>query len=273
VGAGGVPRFVDVDPDTGLLDLDAAEAAVDGTVWGVVPVHLYGRLLDMSALCRLADRYGLTVVEDAAQANGARRDGRAAGTFGAIGCFSFYPGKNLGAFGDAGVAITDDDELADTLRQLREHGRRDHQSHVRVGFNSRMDPLQAAVLRIKLRHLDHWNARRRTAAALYRERLPGEVLDGFTDGGEADVHHLFPILVPDRDRVIAELAAAGIQTGIHYAEPLHLTAAFTHVGGCAPVAERRAQTQLSLPMHPHLRREDVERIADAVTDAVRARAA
>jgi len=171
------------------------------------------------------------------------------------------------------AARTDDDWVADQLRLLREHGRRDHRSHIRVGFNSRMDPIHAAVLRIKLRHLERWNDQRRQAAGFYRELLPPEVLDGLELEAEADVHHLFPILLSDRDRVAARLADAGIQTGIHYAEPLHLTAAFAGTHAQCPVAERRAGLQLSLPMHPHLHRDDVERIAGALASALRAEAA
>jgi dTDP-4-amino-4,6-dideoxygalactose transaminase len=190
-----------------------------------------------------------------------------------VGCFSFYPGKNLGAFGDAGLAVTDDAAVADRLRLLREHGRRDHRTHEIVGFNSRMDPIHAAVLRVKLRRLDEWNARRRQAAGWYRELLPPSILDGVVEPAEADVHHLFPILAEDRDALAAGLGDAGIASGVHYAQTVPQTEAFGAREGEFPAAERRARVQLSLPIHPHLQRHDVERVAGAVTELLRAAAA
>ncbi len=234
VRAGGVPRFVDVEPDTGLIDVGSCEEQLSERTWGLMPVHLYGRTVPMRPLLELAERHGLAIVEDAAQAHGAQRDGCYAGTFGHIGCFSFYPGKNLGAFGDAGAAVTHDPRVADRLRLLREHGRRDHRTHELVGANSRMDPVQAAVLRVKLRHLDRYNEQRRRAAAWYREALPPAILDGGCEVPEADVHHLFPILVEDRDALAARLAEAGVQTGVHYAPTVPQTGAFAWTGGCIP---------------------------------------
>jgi dTDP-4-amino-4,6-dideoxygalactose transaminase len=273
VRAGATPRFVDVDPFTGLIDAERCEARLTPRTRAIIPVHLYGRVVDMKALLELAERHGLLVVEDTAQAQGARRDGRAAATFGHIGCFSFYPGKNLGAFGDAGALVTDDAHLAQQLRLLREHGRRDHRTHARVGFNSRLDPLQAAVLTIKLRHLDRWNAQRRQVAAWYRELLPEAILDGTTEDPAADVHHLFPVLVDDRDALALELAAAGVQSGVHYAQAIPQTDAFAGAPGSFPVAERRARLQLSLPIHPHLSRDDAGYIAGVVQSFLQAKAA
>lgn len=264
VRAGATPRFADVDPDTGLIDLESARDQITPGTRAIMPVHLYGRVVEMASVLELAERHGLAVIEDAAQAQGARRDGRFAATFGQIGCFSFYPGKNLGAFGDAGAAVTADPHLADRLRLLREHGRRDHRTHEIVGFNSRLDPLQATVLRIKLRHLDRWNAQRRNVAGWYRELLPQRILDGRMDDPEADVHHLFPILVENRNALGAELSLAGVQTGVHYDQAVPQTDAFAGSEDRCPVAERRAALQLSLPIHPHLSREDVEYVAGLV---------
>jgi dTDP-4-amino-4,6-dideoxygalactose transaminase len=225
-------------------------------------------MADMDELMQFADRHSLAVIEDAAQAHGARRDGRFAGTIGRVGCFSFYPGKNLGAFGDAGAVVTDDPGLADRIRLMRDHGRRGRNNHVVVGVNSRLDPIQAAVLSVKLPHLERWNAQRRQAAEWYREALPADLVDYTPDEPEADVHHLFPIMIEERDALAANLAKAGIQTGIHYEQPLPRTPAFSSSGDDCPAAVRRARLQLSLPMHPHLTQADVEHIASAVTAAV-----
>jgi dTDP-4-amino-4,6-dideoxygalactose transaminase len=268
VRAGATPRFVDVDAETGLLDLDSAAERVTDRTEAIIPVHLYGRMLDMDPVMAFAERYELAVIEDAAQAHGAHRGGRRAGTIAHVGCFSFYPGKNLGAFGDAGAAVTGDPILAARLRLLRDHGRRGYTDHELVGFNSRLDPLQAVVLEHKLAHLDRWNDQRRQAVAWYREVLDGDVLDGVLDRPEADVHHIFPILTDDRDGLAERLTEAGVQTGIHYPQALSLTPAFAHAERYAcPAAEARAERQLSLPMHPHLDRDAVEYIAGVISYA------
>jgi dTDP-4-amino-4,6-dideoxygalactose transaminase len=268
VSAGLVPRFVDVDSRSGLIDLASCEEHLSDLTRVVIPVHLYGRMADMTELMRFADRHSLAVIEDAAQAHGARRDGRFAGTIGHVGCFSFYPGKNLGAFGDAGAVVTGDPKLAERIRLMRDHGRQGRNNHVVVGVNSRLDPLQAAVLSVKLPHLERWNALRRQVAEWYCEVLPAELVDYASNEPEADVHHLFPIMTEKRDALAANLAKAGIQTGIHYEQPLPRTPAFSNSGDNCPAAERRARLQLSLPMHPHLTRADVKQIASAVTAAV-----
>ncbi|MBV8193140.1 MAG: DegT/DnrJ/EryC1/StrS family aminotransferase [Alphaproteobacteria bacterium] len=270
VAAGLVPRFVDVDARSGLLDLASCEERLSERTRVVIPVHLYGRMPDMNELMQFADRHSLTVIEDAAQAHGARREGRFAGTIGHVGCFSFYPGKNLGAFGDAGAVVTGDPGLADRIRLMRDHGRRGRNDHVVVGVNSRLDPIQAAVLTVKLPHLERWNAQRRQAAEWYRAALPADLVDYASNQPESDVHHLFPILTKERDAVAANLAKAGIQTGIHYEHPLPRTPAFSSSDDDCPVAAGRADRQLSLPMHPHLTQVDVEQIANAVTAAMSA---
>lgn len=273
VAAGAVPRFVDVEQDSGLIDVDSCEAWVSSRTRAVMVVHLYGRMADMEPITGFARRHGLAVIEDAAQAHGAERAGRRAGAVGEVGCFSFYPGKNMGAFGDAGAVVTNDAEVERRLRLLADHGRRDQTTHDVVGRNSRLDPLQAAVLEIKLRHMDEWNERRRAAAAAYREALPNELLDWRSDDPLADVHHLFPIMSVDRDALSARLKAAGVQTGIHYPRTIPSNPAFGGSAADYPVAERRARIQLSLPMHPHLSAADVAYIARVVGDCVQAQSA
>jgi dTDP-4-amino-4,6-dideoxygalactose transaminase len=264
IAAGGVPRFVDVEEHSGLIDLDCCRERVTPRTRVVIPVHLYGRMVDMQAVRGFAASSDLAVVEDAAQAHGAMRNGRRAGSVSDIGCFSFYPAKNLGAFGDAGAAATNDRRLAQRLRLLRDHGRSDHQTHESIGFNSRMDPLHAAVLIVKLAHLDRWNRQRREVAAWYRELLPADALDPALDEPRADVHHLFPILAESRDALARHLSDAGVQTGVHYRQTVPQTPAFAAYGGSFPQAERRARLQLSLPIHPHLTRSDAELISGLV---------
>lgn len=264
VAAGATPRFVDVDELSGLIDLDSCEQRMTARTQAVIPVHLYGRMADMRAVGAFASRHGLAVIEDSAQAAGAQRDGLHAGAVGDVGCFSFYPGKNLGAFGDAGATVTSDPSLADRLRLLRDHGQRGQYNHELIGRNSRMDPIQAAVLTVKLGHLDRFNERRRSAAGWYRELLDEPLPDWQADDPASDVHHLLPILHEERDALAEQLAAAGVQTGIHYPHTVPETPAFEALRDSFPSAERRARLQLSLPMHPHLTRADVELITGLV---------
>ena len=263
---GARPRFVDVDPATGLLDLDSCAERVGPATKAAIPVHLYGRMADMRAVGAFAAGHGLRVIEDAAQAHGAHRDGAMAGTAGDAGCFSFYPGKNLGAFGDAGAIATADPEVAELVRLMRDHGRRGRDRHDVVGRNSRLDTVQAAVLAVKLPHLERFNAERRRVAERYRELLPGELLDheGGPEGSES--HHLFPILVDDRDGLAAALKERGIPTGVHYRAALTRTGAFGDGADPCPVAEERADRQLSLPIHPHMTDDDVALVAGAVAE-------
>ncbi|TDD82363.1 DegT/DnrJ/EryC1/StrS family aminotransferase [Actinomadura rubrisoli] len=262
VRAGARPVLVDVDPDVLLIDPAAAAAAVGPSTGAIVPVHLYGRLADTGPLLEL----GPPVLEDAAQSQGAVQDGR--GLFGAIAATSFYPGKNLGAYGDAGAVVTDSAELAGTVRLLRDHGSERKYHHEIVGFNSRLDTLQAVVLRAKLRRLAGWNDRRRTAAARYRELLdgiPGVVLP--QEAGTAHVWHLYVIRVPRRDEIAGKLGELGVRTGIHYPVPVHLQPAYRHLGhgpGDFPVAESAAAEILSLPMFPQITEEQQRTVADAL---------
>lgn len=270
---GAFPVLVDCHPATALIDIEAAAAAVTSRTRAVLPVHLYGQPADVGAL-REAVLPGLPIVEDAAQAHGARRLGRAAGTLGEIAGTSFYPGKNLGAYGDAGAVLTGDPDLAQRVRLLRDHGSPRRYEHVTLGFNSRLDSLQAVVLSAKLRRLDAWNEARRLAAKRYDALLGG--VDGVTPPAVADgnepVWHLYVVQVEHRDRVLAALHAAGIGAGIHYPVPLHLTGAFACLGhgpGTFPVAERLASRIVSLPIFPEITAEQQERVVAALSAAVR----
>jgi len=273
VAAGATPRFVDVEPHTGLIDLRSCEERVGQRTQAIIPVHLYGRMADMDGVMAFARRHSLAVIEDAAQAHGAMRAGRRAGSIGHVGCFSFYPGKNLGAFGDAGAAVTSDPTVAARMRLLRDHGRRARNDHEIIGLNSRLDPLHAAVLAVKLAHLDGWNERRRQASSWYRQMLSADLLDPAAAEPASDVHHVFPILVAERDALGQRLGEAEVQAGIHYRQAIPCTPAFAAFAEPCPTAERRADLQISLPMHPHLRREDVERVASVVNGFLLARAA
>lgn len=273
--AGGTPVFVDVEPDTYTIDPEAVAAAIGPNTKGIVPVHLYGQTADMDPILDLAEDRGLWVVEDAAQAHLAEYKGRKAGSMGAAAAFSFYPGKNMGACGDAGAITTDDDSLADNVRLLRDHGRIDKYLHGIEGFNGRCDALQAAALRVKLRHLPEWNAARRAAANKYIKRLSG--VDGVvvpTVRAESlPVWHLFVVLVDNRDRVQARLGEAGVATGLHYPVPLHLQPAYRHLRyqeGEFPVSEECGNRLLSLPMFPELTDEQIDYVCDALVQAVSA---
>ena len=265
--AGAVPVFADVDPLTCTLDPESVERSVTPRTRAVVPVHLYGRMADMEAINRVAARHGLVVVEDAAQAHGARAGGRRAGAHGRAAAFSFYPTKNLGAYGDGGAVTSDDPELIERVKVLRQGG---HPAAMRLdtaGANSRLDELQAAVLRIKLRRLDEWNEARRRFAAEYGSFL--RVCEGVETpaAGEPGAHvfHLYVVQHPRRERLVAHLESRGIQTLIHYPAPLHRQPLFRRDGQRPlPVAERLAGRVLSLPLHPHLRPEELRTVAEAV---------
>jgi dTDP-4-amino-4,6-dideoxygalactose transaminase len=266
--AGARPRFADVDPSTLLLTAEGLEAAVTPATKAVAAVHLYGQMPDMDAIGQTAERLGLLVVEDAAQAQGATWQGGRAGSFGAVGCFSFYPGKNLGAFGDAGAVVTSDPAVDDRIRSLRDHGRAGagHYQHDGFGMNSRLDAVQAVVLSAKLRRLDAWNAARRELYACYRELVDPSVATLVAQApGAVGSLHLAVARVAERDRVREELATAGIATGIHYPTPCHLMPAYReHADGPLPVVEAAAGELLSLPMSPHLSASDVARVCEVL---------
>lgn len=271
--AGATPVLCDVDADTGLIDPAAARDAIGPRTAAILAVHLYGQVCDIDALGELARSHGLLLLEDAAQAHGASNRGRRAGSFGAAAAFSFYPSKNLGALGDGGAVCTDDALLADRVRRLRHLGQRAKGEHVELGYNERLDALQAAFLRVKLPYLDEWNARRREHAERYRAGLPSAARCVTERPESPSVQHLFPVRFADRDAVAATLQRRGIDTGIHYAPAVHQHPAWADARmryGPLPNSEAWAAQELSLPMHPDLRSEEIERVLEAVDFAVRA---
>ena len=263
---GATPVFVDVDPGTWTMNPRAIAAAVTPRTKAILPVHLHGRLADMEAIGAVARRHGLVVIEDAAQAHGAERDGQRAGTFGAMGCFSFYPGKNLGACGEGGAIVTSDAALAAVLRSLRDWGQEGKYNHVRHGFNLRMDAVQGAALGVKLRHLDAWNAGRRRVAHGYQQGLAGGIRRPAPIGSD-HACHVYAIQIADRADVQQLLGERGIATGIHYPVPVHLQPAYADLGyepGDLPVTEALAKDWLSLPLYPEMSDADVATVIDAV---------
>ena len=275
VRTGARPVFVDVDDHALLIDPTAVERALTERTRAVVPVDLYGQVAPFELLPAVVADRGITVVEDGAQSQGATRHGRSAGTFGDIAATSFYPGKNLGAYGDAGAVLTDDDTLAERVRLLGAHGSPAKYQHTQFGFNSRLDTLQAVVLRAKLRRLCEWNEQRRRAATAYDELLADvhEVRTPATLPGNEHVWHLYVVRVARRDEVLRQLQAEGIGAGVHYPVPVHLTPAMADLAsaqGTFPVAERAAREILSLPMFPGITRAQQERVVDVLLSAVRA---
>jgi len=283
VQVGARPAFVDIDPNTGNLDvaeisryLERGRFKSPNGPRAIIPVHLYGLPAPMIELRTLAEACNLKLIEDACQAHGARihHDGKTqfAGTLGAAGCFSFYPGKNLGAWGEGGAVSTDDEELAAQIRTLRDHGRLSHYAHSAYGYNARLDTLQAAVLRPKLERLEDWNAQRRRMAALYRETLPKEGLTLLSEPeGSESCYHLFVIRSERRDAIRTALLKNQIECGIHYPVPLHLQPACRDLGyaeGDFPHAEKFADSVLSLPMHPFLTEREVKSVSQAVKRAL-----
>lgn len=267
--SGASVRFVDIDPETYNIDPRLIENEIGPHTKAILPVHLYGHPADMGQIMDIARRYNLRVIEDAAQAHGARYRGRRVGTFGDMSCFSFYPGKNLGAYGDGGMVVTDDGGLAEKVRLLRDHGRQGKYNHVLEGFNSRMDAIQAAILRVKLKYLDDWNALRRERAACYEKLLEGTELRLPTVRGDVEhVFHLYVVRAPERHEMQEQLNRLAIDTGVHYPIPLHLQEAYWKLGyqrGDFPRAEAAAQEILSLPMFPELADRDLERVVEGIT--------
>jgi dTDP-3-amino-3,4,6-trideoxy-alpha-D-glucose transaminase len=269
IHAGATPMFCDVEPGTGLIDPSSAAAVITERTAAVIAVHLYGQACEMDALGELARRRGLLVVEDAAQAHGAGYRGRCVGSLGAVAAFSFYPSKNLGALGDGGAICTDDPEIARRARQLRHLGQRRKNEHVELGYNERLDGLQAAFLRAKLPHLDDFNRARRARAELYRDGLRAVRLLEERDHTPS-VNHVFPMRIASRDVARAHLAARGIETAIHYPTAAHRHVALEGVLARPridlPAASAWAREELSLPMFPELREQEIERVLDACAD-------
>jgi dTDP-4-amino-4,6-dideoxygalactose transaminase len=254
---GAKPVFVDIDERTYTLDPDLLERAISPRTKAIIPVHLFGQAADMDAILEIARRRGLPVIEDACQAHGAEYRGRKAGSIGTAGCFSFYPGKNLGALGEAGAVVTNNEELRNKIQMLRDHGQAKKYHHALIGWNARMDGIQGAALQVKLKHLDQANQARRANARFYDQHLAEveEVILPTEAEYARHVYHLYVVRVQDRDRVLQAMANRGIACGIHYPIPVHLQEAYRFLGhrkGSFPVAERCAGEFLSLPMYPEL---------------------
>jgi dTDP-4-amino-4,6-dideoxygalactose transaminase len=264
---GARPVFVDIDPRTFNMDPGLVEKVITQRTKGILPVHLYGQVADTDALGRICEAHGLFMLEDAAQAAGAARNGRKAGSIGTAAVFSFYPTKNLSAMGDGGIITTNDPALAERIRLLRVHGSAKKYEHKELGYNSRLDEMQAAVLRVKLPHLEAWNARRREIARIYDAELAGLVETPFVEPGCEHTYHQYTIIAERRDELAAFLKEQGIGTAIHYPLPLHLQPSFAYLGykpGDFPVAESMAKRVLSLPVFPELSDEEVHEVASAI---------
>jgi dTDP-4-amino-4,6-dideoxygalactose transaminase len=266
---GGRPVLVDCDRRTYNIDVNLVESAVTPRTKAVVPVHLTGQAADMDPILEVAGRHGLRVIEDAAQAHGTLYKGRSCGSLGSIGCFSFYPGKNLGAYGDGGMVTTDDPELAARMRRVRNYGQSAKYRHIEKGLNARLDTIQAAILSVKLRHLRRWNKAREAHAMRYRDLLCGVGDLAFQQEASYSTHiyHLFIVETEWRDALREYLEAREIQTGIHYPIPIHRQRAYKDLGygeGDFPEVERLAKRMLSLPMFPELLREQIERVAEGI---------
>jgi dTDP-4-amino-4,6-dideoxygalactose transaminase len=270
---GARPVFVDIREDTMLMDPDALESAITARTRAIVPVHLYGQPCDMDRIMEVAGRHNLKIVEDAAQAHGARWRGKRVGSFGDAACFSFFPGKNLGAYGDGGAVVSQDEALIHRIRMLANHGRMDKYIHENEGVNSRLDGLNAAILRVKLRNLDAWNTARRRHAQHYIEILrDSDTMLPVVSPNAESVWHLFVVRVRDRDSVQLKVQEQGIAAGVHYPVPLHRQPAYQYLGipeGSLPVTERVAAHVLSLPMYPELTREQIDAVGRAVVEAAR----
>lgn len=261
---GAKPVLVDINPETYTIDTRLVKRIITKKTRAIIPVHLYGQMAEMDSILRLAKQHHLFVIEDACQAHGAMYKGKMAGSFGDIGCFSFYPGKNLGAYGDGGAITTNSNILADHIRILRNIGQTKKYHHTLLGYNSRLDTLQAAILRVKLIYLDRWNAKRRSHAELYDKLLSEihisgqKILNGHTSN-----HHLYVVRVKRRNALISFLKTKGIQCGIHYPIPLHLQKSLNFLGykkGDFPIAEQSAREIISLPMFPELTRQEIHSV-------------
>jgi dTDP-4-amino-4,6-dideoxygalactose transaminase len=274
VQAGARPVFVDIDAETYTIDVTKVEAAITERTKAILPVHLYGHPADMDRIMTFARRHNLRVIEDACQAHGAEYKGAKVGTIGDVGAFSFYCSKNLGAYGEGGMVVTKDREIAAQVQMLRDHGRDGKYQHAAMGTNSRLDELQSAILRVKLRHLDQWNTMRRALAAEYNRQLFGleEIVRPAERADAEHVYHLYVIRAPDREGLSAWLRKRNIATGVHYPVPMHLQQALLaadYSGDSLPVTESSSQEVLSLPMYPELTVDQVHYIAQSVKDYFR----
>jgi len=268
---GAKPVFVDIYPDTCNIDVSKIENKISKNTKAIIPVHLYGQPADMDSILKIAQEKNIVVIEDACQAHGASYKNRKAGSMGTVGCFSFYPGKNLGAFGEGGAIVTQDEAIAQKIRMIRDHGQRKKYFHDIEGYNGRLDAIQAGVLRIKLKRLGDWNNSRRENAKYYSEllsKIPSVTLLREVEYATS-VYHLYVILVDDRDGLQKFLDSKGIATGMHYPLPLHLQKAYSYLGykkGDFPVTEHVAERLLSLPMFPELTREQIEYVVNSIKE-------
>lgn len=267
---GATPVFVDIGPARRTMSATKLEAAITPRTKAIIPVHLYGMPADMDAIKAIADRHGLPIIEDAAQAHGARYRGKRVGQFGKIGCFSFYPSKNLGAYGEGGALVTNDTSIARRAQSLRDHAQSQKYLHDEIGYNYRMDSFQAAVLAIKLNRLDAWNAARAERAEYYMALLKSSNYTLPTHFSDSEcVWHCYVIETPERDRVRSGLRDVGIETAVHYPVPVHLQKAYSHLGykpGDLPVTESLCRQCLSLPMYPELTKEQIYTVASVLLD-------
>ncbi len=268
VYTGAQPVLVDIDPRSFTMDPAAIEAAITSRTKAILPVHLYGQPADMDPIMEVARRHGLVVIEDAAQAHGAKYKGRPVGSIGDIACFSFYPGKNLGAYGEGGAVTTSNSEYACTIRMLRDWGQDRKYHHVLRGFNYRMEAFQGAILRVKLRHLERWNEARRAIVGKYNQLLADSAVERPTEMPWArHVYHLYTLRTNDRDKFQESLQKKGIQTGIHYRVPVHLQPAYENLGcgrHALPQSEKAAEEVLSLPLYPEMTDDQIKTVAQAV---------
>lgn len=271
---GAKPVLVDVEPDFYTMDPEKVEQAITSRTKAIMPVHLYGQTADMGAIMALGEKYGIPVIEDACQAHCAEYHGRRAGSIGAVGCFSFYPGKNLGAYGEGGMVVTNDDRIADKVKMLRDWGQRDKGVHECLGYNYRLEGFQGAVVGVKAKYIEQWSEGRRSRAALYADCLSGHgVAVPKVRSGCEHVYHVYAVLVDQREKVQEALASDGVQTGVHYKLPVHLQPGYSQLGygkGDLPIAEKVASQTLSLPMYPELKDEEVEVVSERLALALKA---
>lgn len=272
---GATPVFADIDPETDTIDTAQIKRMLTPRTRAVVPVHLYGRPADMDPIMELAREHGLRVVEDACQAHGALYKGRPVGALGHAACFSFYPGKNLGAYGEAGAVVTNDDELDMKIRVLRDHGQKQKYYHDVIGWNDRLDSIQAAVLNVKLKYLSAWNEARRQRAAWYTGRLSGCAATVPKEAPHSrHVYHIYAVGVPDRDECLKFMNARGVGCGVHYPVPIHLQKAYARLGlgeGSYPAAERRCREVISLPIYPELSAEQAQFVTATLLEFLHSR--
>lgn len=267
---GAKPVFIDINPISYTMDPERIEHAVTDRTRAIIPVHLFGQCCDMDAINTIAGKYGLKVIEDACQAHNAEYKGKKAGSMGDAGCFSFYPSKNLGAYGDGGIVVTDNEEVADCLKMLRHGGQKERYYHQIIGFNSRLDEIQAAILNVKMKYLDRWTRSRRNNAELYNEFIKNEsIVKPVESEYNKHVYHLYVIQSEKRDRLKKYLLENNIETQIHYPIPIHLQSAYSNLNiqsGSCPIAEESSGKILSLPMFPELTQKEIRIISDAVNN-------